>query len=63
MQALGGGPTGGQLAAGTYFVYYTYTYSNGTETAASPNSAYFTVVSRIYPPGDASPAAGRRDGL
>ena len=49
VQALGGGPTGGQLAPGTYFVYYTYTYSNGTETAASPNSAYFTVVSGYIP--------------
>ena len=48
-QALGGGPTGGQLAKGTYFVYYTYTYSNGTETAASPNSAYFNVVAGYIP--------------
>ena len=49
MQPLGGGPTGGQLAPGTYFVYYTYTYSNGTESAASPNSAYFTVVAGYIP--------------
>ena len=49
VQAFGGGPTGGHLAAGTYFVYYTYTYSNGTETAASPNSAWFTVAAGYIP--------------
>ena len=49
VQALGGGPTGGRLAPGTYYVYYTYTYSNGTETAASPTSAYFTVAAGYIP--------------
>src|SRR5262249_13154630 len=48
-QALGGGPTGGQLAPGTYYVYYTYTYSNGTESAASPVSANFTVAAGYIP--------------
>jgi hypothetical protein len=49
VQALGGGPTGGHLAPGTYFVYYTYTYSNGTESANSPSSAYFTVAPGYIP--------------
>jgi hypothetical protein len=49
VQALGGGPTGGSLGAGTYFVYYTYTYSNGTESAASPSSADFSVAPGYIP--------------
>ena len=49
VQRLGGGPTGGKLAPGTYYVYYTYTYSNGTESAASPDSADFTVAAGYIP--------------
>jgi hypothetical protein len=49
VEALGGGPTGGHLAPGTYFVDYTFTYSDGTESPASPESAYFTVAPGYIP--------------
>ena len=49
VQALGGGHAGGNLAKGTYFVYYTYTYPNGTESPASPSSADFTIEPGYIP--------------
>ena len=49
VQAIGGGLTGGQLAPGTYFVYYTTLSSTGAESFASPSSAPFTVASGSIP--------------
>jgi hypothetical protein len=48
-QPMGGGVTGGQLAAGTYYVTYTYTDANGNESFASPPSAFFTVAAGEIP--------------
>jgi hypothetical protein len=48
--ATGGGLTGGNLAAGTYFARYTWLDSNnGGETTASPESAAFTIAAGNIP--------------
>jgi hypothetical protein len=44
----GGGLTGGSLAAGTYYLVYTFTNANG-ETTASPESLPFTVTAGAIP--------------
>ena len=45
----GGGATGGDLAAGTYFVFYTFVYPDSTESFPSPSSANFTVTAGKIP--------------
>ena len=47
--ATDGGYTGGGLAAGTYFVQYTFTYPNGIETPASPPSPQFLLAAGNVP--------------
>ena len=44
-----GGITGGSLAAGTYYAFYTFTFPNGIETPASPASLPFTVAAGNIP--------------
>jgi hypothetical protein len=51
----GGGSTGGLLAAGAYFLKYSYTNANG-ESIASPESAAFTVVAGQVPAAYVPPA-------
>ena len=47
----GSGPAtvSGYLAAGTYYVVYTFTYPNGSETLSSPASIPFTVAAGDIP--------------
>ena len=45
----GGGATGGRLDEGTYLVFYTFAYPDGSETFAGPGSAPFVVASGQIP--------------
>ena len=54
VNATGGGTTGGHLAPGTYYVFYTFnylgaTYPVGVESAPSPASLEFTVTAGDIP--------------
>jgi hypothetical protein len=46
---IGGGTAGGNLAPGTYYVLYTFTYPSGAESFGSPASVPFTVVPGSIP--------------
>ena len=59
VKPTGGSPYGGRLMAGTYFVFYTFTYPNGVETLPSAASAPFTVAAGNVPHGHAAAAARR----
>ena len=44
-----GGTTGGQLAPGSYFVRYTFTYPNGAESNLSPSSSVVSIAAGNIP--------------